>query len=438
MSAARRFFESAPAKPPFEPGKTYLPASGKVVGAEELELLIEAAADLWLTAGRFAVKFEKAFAAYLGRRHCLLANSGSSANLLAVSALTSPLLGARALSPGDEVLTVAAGFPTTVNPILQAGLVPVFVDVGPDLLNVDPSRLKAACGPKTRAIVLAHALGAPFALGQVTALAEERGLFLIEDNCDAVGSTFRGRLTGTFGHLSTFSFYPAHHLTMGEGGAVATDDPTLAKAVESFRDWGRDCWCPPGRDDTCRARFETKAGTLPAGYDHKYVYSHRGYNLKATDFAAACGCAQLEKLPGFIERRKRNFQRLKDGLAPSAGLLKLPEAPPESDPSWFGFPMAVRDAARFSRTSFSRRLEAAGIGTRLLFGGNLLRQPAYLGAPGRAAGDLANTDRAMERLLLVGVWPGLTDEMIDYMIEAINRIAQENVPGESASGEGRS
>jgi CDP-6-deoxy-D-xylo-4-hexulose-3-dehydrase len=427
LAAARRFFDNSPPKAPFEPGKTYLPASGKVVGAEELELLVEAAADLWLTAGRFADRFESEFAQWLGRKYCLLANSGSSANLLAVTALTSPLLGKRALAPGDEVITVAAGFPTTVNPILQAGLVPVFVDVGPDLLNADPALLRAAVGPRTRAIILAHTLGAPFDIDQVLELVKERELFLIEDNCDAAGSTFRGQLTGTFGHLSTFSFYPAHHLTMGEGGAVATSDPILRKAVESLRDWGRDCWCKPGRDNTCGARFDIKAGELPPGYDHKYIYSHRGYNLKATDFAAAVGCAQLPKLEGFIARRRANFQRLLAGLAESSGRLRLPSAPNNSDPSWFGFPIAVETAA-FSRTTLCRRLEEAGIGTRLLFGGNLLRQPAYAGANFRVSGTLANTDRAMERLLWIGVWPGLSDEMIDYMSQTINRIAAENLP----------
>jgi CDP-6-deoxy-D-xylo-4-hexulose-3-dehydrase len=295
-----------------------------------------------------------------------------------VAALTSPLLKDRALRPGDEVLTVAAGFPTTVNPIIQAGLVPVYVDLGPGSLNADPTLLEAALTPKTRAIVLAHALGIPFDLGAVQRIAKERSLFLVEDNCDAAGSTWLGRKTGGFGDLSTFSFYPAHHMTTGEGGAVAVDDPALRKAVESLRDWGRDCWCPPGRDNTCGRRFETRSGSLPPGYDHKYVYSHVGYNLKATDFAAAIGCAQLPKLDGFIERRRQNYRRLAALLSPCQDLLRPPTCPPEADPSWFGFPLLVDESAPFARTALTKRLEAAGIGTRLLFGGNLLRGAALV------------------------------------------------------------
>jgi CDP-6-deoxy-D-xylo-4-hexulose-3-dehydrase len=345
-----------------------------------------------------------------------------------VTALTSPLLGQKALKPGDEVLTVAAGFPTTVNPIIQAGLVPVWLDLGKDSLNVDPALLEGALSEKTRAVVLAHTLGVPFDLDAVGKMADDFNLWLIEDNCDAAGSTWRGRKTGTFGHLSTFSFYPAHHMTMGEGGAVTTDDPILKKAVESFRDWGRDCWCPPGKDATCGKRFETRAGSLPEGYDHKYVYSHVGYNLKATDFAAAIGCAQLPKLDGFIARRRENFKRLASKLSPSSELLSPPNFPAEADPSWFGFPLIVSDTAAFTRTNLTRRLEAAGIGTRLLFGGNLLRQPAYEKAPGRVVGSLANTDRVMERAFWVGLWPGLTPEAIDYLAETINRLALENHP----------
>jgi len=418
-AAARRCHERENPAKRFEPGRTYLPAAGKVVGVEELELLVEAAADLWLTSGRFAERFEREFAGWLGRRFCLLCNSGSSANLLALAALTSPLLGERALKPGDEVLAVAAGFPTTVNPIIQLGLVPVYADISLDNLNIDPDSLKAALGPKTRAVFLAHTLGNPFDLDLAAELARSRGLWLIEDNCDAAGSLWRGRKTGTFGHISTFSFYPAHHMTTGEGGAVTTDDPLLKRIVESFRDWGRDCWCPPGCDNTCGERFGWRSGGLPDGYDHKYIYSHLGYNLKATDFAAAAGLAQLKKLDGFIERRRRNFIRLASGLEPCSGRLFWPKATPGSEPAWFGFPMLVKKEAGFDRPELLKHLEGRGIGTRLLFGGNLLRQPAYAGTPHRLPGPLANTDAAMESAFWIGLWPGLTEEMIDYMTGTI-------------------
>ena len=418
-AAARRCYEIENPPKPFEPGRTYLPAAGKVVGAEELEFLVEAAADLWLTTGRFAERFEREFADWLGRGFCLLCNSGSSANLLALAALTSPLLEDRALKPSDEVLTVAAGFPTTVNPILQLGLTPVYADISLDNLNIDPELIEPALGPKTRAIFLAHTLGNPFEAGRVTELARSRDLWLIEDNCDAAGSLWQGRKTGTFGHLSTFSFYPAHHMTMGEGGAVTTDDPLLKRIVESFRDWGRDCWCPPGCDDTCGRRFDWQLGELPAGYDHKYIYRHIGYNLKATDFAAALGLAQLPKLDGFLERRRCNFERLLAGLAPCAGRLRLPKATPGSEPAWFGFPLLVEEEAGFTRLEILQHLETRGIGTRLLFGGNLLRQPAYSETPRRLPGPLANTDQAMNSAFWIGLWPGLTDEMLDYMSQTI-------------------
>lgn len=419
LAAVRRFYSNSRAEKPFQPGRSYLPAAGKVVGSEELEMLVDAAADLWLTAGRFADRFEREFAAWLGRRFCLLCNSGSSANLLALTALTSPLLKDKALKPGDEVITVAAGFPTTVNPILQNGLTPVYVDIAPNSLNVDPELLAAAIGPRTKAIMLAHTLGDPFDLDRVTALAQEHDLWLVEDNCDAAGSLWRGQKTGTFGHLATFSFYPAHHMTMGEGGAVVTDDPLLRRAVESFRDWGRDCWCPPGCDNTCGKRFDQQLGELPAGYDHKYIYRHLGYNLKATDFAAAIGCAQLPKLDGFIARRKENFTHLHAKLVPCAERLRLPQAAPDTSPSWFGFPLAVEDAAGFSRNELLTHLEDKGIGTRLLFGGNLLKQPAYAGTPRRLPGPLHRTDWVMERAFWIGLWPGLTAIMLDYMAETI-------------------
>jgi len=418
-AAARRCHEMENPPKPFEPGRTYLPAAGKVVGVEELEFLVEAAADLWLTTGRFAERFENEFADWLGRRYCLLCNSGSSANLLALAALTSPLLADKALKPGDEVLTVAVGFPTTVNPILQLGLTPVYVDISPDTLNIDPELIEPALGPKTRAIFLAHTLGNPFDIDRVLELAQGRGLWLVEDNCDAAGSLWQGRKTGTFGHLSTFSFYPAHHMTMGEGGAVTTDDPLLKRIVESFRDWGRDCWCPPGRDDTCGQRFDWKFGELPAGYDHKYIYRHIGYNLKTTDFSAALGLAQLPKLEGFIDRRRRNFERLRAGLKPCADRLQLPGAAPGAEPAWFGFPLLVKEEAGFTRPEILKFLEARGIGTRLLFGGNLLRQPAYAETSRRLPGPLTNTDLVMDRAFWIGLWPGLTDEMLDYMINTI-------------------
>lgn len=419
LAAVRRFYSNSRTEKPFQPGRSYLPAAGKVVGSEELAMLVDAAADLWLTAGRFADRFEREFAAWLGRRFCLLCNSGSSANLLALTALTSPLLKDKALKPGDEVITVAAGFPTTVNPILQNGLTPVYVDIAPNSLNVDPELLAAAIGPRTKAIMLAHTLGDPFDLDRVTALAQEHDLWLVEDNCDAAGSLWRGQKTGTFGHLATFSFYPAHHMTMGEGGAVVTDDPLLKRAVESFRDWGRDCWCPPGCDNTCGKRFDQQLGELPAGYDHKYIYRHLGYNLKATDFAAAIGCAQLPKLDGFIAKRKENFSHLHAKLAPCAEKLRLPLAAPDTSPSWFGFPLAVEDAAGFSRNELLTHLEDKGIGTRLLFGGNLLKQPAYAGTPRRLPGPLHRTDWVMERVFWIGLWPGLTGIMLDYMAETI-------------------
>lgn len=422
IAAAKRYHAEAFPEKRFVPGETYLPAAGKIVGAAELECMVDAAADMWLTTGRYAERFEKDFSTWLGRKHCLLCNSGSSANLLAVSALTSPLLGDRRLRPGDEVLTVAAGFPTTVNPILQAGLVPVYVDVSLGAYNADPVQLIEAAGSKTRAVILAHTLGNPFDLDAVEALARNRGLWLIEDNCDALGSTWRGRKTGLFGDLATFSFYPAHHITMGEGGAVATDNPLLERIIASFRDWGRDCWCPPGCDDTCGRRFDWRLGDLPAGYDHKYIYRHIGYNLKTTDLQAAIGCAQLSRLDGFVAARKRNFARLKSKLEESARHLLLPEVTsPCADPAWFGFPLAVRSEARFSRNDIVRHLEEKRIGTRLLFGGNLLKQPCYAEAAHRVHGSLSNTDFVMNNVFWIGVWPGLTDEMIDYMASAINR-----------------
>ncbi len=404
---------------PFEPGQTPIPFAGRVFDAEELKLLVDSALDFWLTTGRFAQAFEKQFARFMGVRAAILVNSGSSANLLALTCLTSPKLGDRRLQPGDEVITVATGFPTTVNPIVQNRLVPVFVDVHVPTYNIDASMLEAARSPRTRAIMLAHTLGNPFDLDAVMSFARKHDLWLIEDTCDAVGATYRGQKVGTFGDLGTVSFYPAHHMTMGEGGAVLTDKPMLRTLVESFRDWGRDCWCEPGKDNTCGKRFDWQLGELPCGYDHKYTYSHIGYNLKLTDMQAAVGVAQMQKLPGFIAARRRNFELLREGLAGCEDVYILPEATPNSEPSWFGFPIAVRPDAPFTREDMVRHLEGRKVATRLLFGGNLLRQPAYQNVPHRKIGDLQNADFVMNRVFWVGVYPGLRQEHIEYMVESL-------------------
>ena len=409
----------------FVPGETPIPVAGRVFDASELRLLVEAGLDCWLTAGPYADQFEQQFARVCGVRHAALVNSGSSANLLALSCLTSSSLGRRRLRPGDEVITVAAGFPTTVNPIIQNQLVPVVVDVRLPTYDVDVAQLPDALSAKTRAIMLAHTLGNPFDLASVTAFAREHDLWLIEDCCDAVGATYRGRPVGTFGDLATTSFYPAHHITMGEGGCVLTDRPALHTLVESFRDWGRDCWCKPGMANTCGKRFEWHLGTLPPGYDHKYIYSHIGYNLKATDLQAAVGLAQLEKLPGFIEARRRNFQTLLNGLRDLEAFFVLPRATPDSDPSWFGFPLAVRPGAPFARTEVVQFLEARKIATRQLFGGNLTRQPAYRDVPWRAVSDLARTDIVMNQVFWIGVYPGLSPEMIAYVIDAFHALVRQ-------------
>jgi CDP-4-dehydro-6-deoxyglucose reductase, E1 len=403
----------------FVPGVSVVPVSGKVFGAEEVQHVVDAGLDFWLTTGRFAAQFERAFARACGVRHAVLVNSGSSANLLALSALTSPSLGAERLKPGDEVITVAAGFPTTVNPIFQNGLVPVFIDVELGTYGPIIEQLEAARSDLTRAVMIAHTLGNPFDLAAVTAFTKRHGLRLVEDCCDAVGATYRGQPVGTFGDVATVSFYPAHHITMGEGGAVLTNAPALRTLIESFRDWGRDCWCEPGKDNTCGKRFCWQQGDLPYGYDHKYTYSHVGYNLKATDMQAAIGVAQLERLPGFIAARRRNFSHLRGALADLGDVLVLPEAQPESEPSWFGFPIVVRDDAPFTRDGLVQFLEERRIATRLLFGGNLVRQPAYAGRHYRVVGDLANSDRVMRGAFWVGVWPGLTEPMLDWVTESI-------------------
>lgn len=408
----------------FVPGISQIPVSGKVFDEAEVCRLVDASLDFWLTTGRYAESFEAKFAKVMGVRHAVLCNSGSSANLLAVTTLTSQKLGKRQVQDGDEVVTVAAGFPTTVNPLLQNRLVPVFVDAKMGTYDADMDRVAEAIGPKTKAIVMAHTLGNPFDLSRVMALAAEHDLWVIEDTCDAVGATYEGREVGSFGDLATASFYPAHHITMGEGGCVLTKMKKLRTIVESFRDWGRDCWCPPGQDNTCGRRFDWQLGELPYGYDHKYVYSHIGYNLKATDMQAAVGVAQLGKLDGFIAARRHNWRRLREGLADLEDLLLLPEPTPNSDPSWFGFAITVRESAPFQRSDLVAYLEDHRIATRLLFGSNLVRQPAFKGHPYRVVGSLANADLITEGTLWIGVYPGITDEMIDYMLEVMHEFTQ--------------
>jgi CDP-6-deoxy-D-xylo-4-hexulose-3-dehydrase len=416
---AEYYGEAFPAKP-FVPGETPVQVAGRVFDAAEMESLIDSSLDFWLTTGRFAEQFEREFAKFIGIRTATLVNSGSSANLLAVSALTSERLKDRRLKPGDEVITVAAGFPTTVNPLIQAGLIPVFVDIQLRTYDLDPSQLEPALSGKTRAVMIAHTLGNPFDLGAVTAFAKKHDLWLIEDCCDAVGSTYNGQNVGTFGDLATTSFYPAHHITMGEGGAVLAEKPLLKTLVESFRDWGRDCWCAPGDANTCGKRFDWQLGELPHGYDHKYTYSHIGYNLKATDLQASVGVAQLKKLPAFIAARKKNFAILKEGLSDLSEFFVMPEATPNSDPAWFGFPILLRAEAPFSRKDLINYLDDRKIGTRLLFGGNLTRQPAYKDVRYRKVGTLENSDLVMNQLFWIGVFPGLTRPMLDYMVEVLH------------------
>ena len=415
-----------PAKP-FLGGISTLPVSGKVFDADEMQHLVDSSLDFWLTTGRYAEQFETKFAKVMGMKHALLCNSGSSANLLAVTALTSPRLKKRALKEGDEVITVAAGFPTTVNPILQNRLVPVFVDVQLGTYDASMESIEAAIGPKTKAIVMAHTLGNPFNLDGVMSIAKEHNLFVVEDTCDAVGATYNDKPVGSFGDISTTSFYPAHHITMGEGGCVLVKSAPMKKIVESFRDWGRDCWCPPGNDDTCGRRFDWQLGELPYGYDHKYVSSHIGYNLKLTDMQAAVGVAQLKKLPDFIEARRHNFNRLYAGLKKFEEVLILPETTPKSNPSWFGFAITVRPGAPFSRLELVQHIESRRIGTRLLFGGNLMRQPAYIGMPHRVVGPLTNANIITDNTFWLGVYPGLNDEMVDFMIATVAEFVETKV-----------
>jgi CDP-4-dehydro-6-deoxyglucose reductase, E1 len=402
--------------------QSVVPVSGKVFDHTEMQHLVDSSLDFWLTTGRFAKQFEREFANWFGVRSCLLVNSGSSANLVALSALTSPQLGDRRLLPGDEVITAAEGFPTTVNPIVQNNLVPVFLDAHIPTYNIDTTHLEAAISSKTKAIMIAHTLGNPFNVAAVMETAKRHNLWVIEDSCDALGATYNGQKVGTFGDLATVSFYPAHHITMGEGGAVLTNNPLLKKLVESFRDWGRDCWCEPGVDNTCGKRFDWQLGELPHGYDHKYTYSHIGYNLKLSDMQAAVGVAQLEKLDGFIARRKENFNYLLEQLQPLEQYLILPKATPNSEPSWFGFPITVREDAPVSRNALVQHLEKHKIGTRLLFGGNLLRQPAYKDIVHRVVGSSEQTDRVMNHTFWIGVYPGLTREMLDFVVKVINEL----------------
>jgi CDP-6-deoxy-D-xylo-4-hexulose-3-dehydrase len=403
----------------FEAGSTVVPPSGKVLDAAELKSMVEASLDGWLTTGRFNDAFEKRLADYLGVKFLLTTNSGSSANLLAFTALTSPRLGERAIKPGDEIIGVAAGFPTTVNPILQFGAVPVFVDIDLASHNIDATKIEAAISPKTKAIMLAHSLGNPFNIKVVKEICQKHNLWLVEDNCDALGSRYDGQLTGTFGDIGTLSFYPAHHITMGEGGAVFTNNHELKKIAESFRDWGRDCYCATGKDNTCGKRFCWKLGNLPESYDHKYTYSHLGYNLKITDMQAACGLAQMDKLDSFVQARKDNFAYLRNRLASCEEFLILPEATPNSDPSWFGFLMTIRPETDIRRVDLINYLDQNKIGTRLLFAGNLTRQPYMLGRNFRISGDLTNTDLVMNNSFWVGVYPGLSEEMLSFIADKI-------------------
>jgi CDP-6-deoxy-D-xylo-4-hexulose-3-dehydrase len=419
----QQYADIAYAPKPFVPGESVVPVSGKVMGAKELQLMVEASLDGWLTTGRFNTLFEQRLAAFIGVKHAITVNSGSSANLVAFSTLTSPRLGERAIKPGDEVIGVAAGFPTTVNPILQFGAVPVFVDVDLATHNIDASLIEAAIGPKTKAIMLAHSLGNPFNLDVVTALCRKYNLWLVEDCCDALGATYKGRMVGTFGDIGTLSFYPAHHITMGEGGAVFTNNAELKLIAESFRDWGRDCYCAPGKDNTCNKRFcwgpKELGGDLPEGYDHKYTYSHLGYNLKITDMQAACALAQMDRAEEFIARRRANFAYLKNRLQSCAEVLHLPQATPGAEPSWFGFPLILKESSGVKRSDLINFLEQNKIGTRLLFAGNLTKQPYMIGRNFRVASSLANTDVVMNQTFWLGTFPALHEPQLDYIADKL-------------------
>lgn len=409
---------------PFVPGQSAVPVSGKVYGAHDMQLLAESCLDFWLTTGRFNDEFEKRLGKFIGVDHALTVNSGSSANLVAFSTLTSHYLRHEALKPGDEMITVATGFPTTINPSLQYGIVPVMVDVDIPTYNIKPDMIEAAVTDRTRAIMIAHTLGNPFDVAEVMRVAEKYNLFVVEDCCDALGATYNGQHVGTFGHMGTLSFYPAHHITMGEGGAVFTNKPRLRRVMESMRDWGRDCWCAPGQDNTCGKRFARRLGDLPFGYDHKYTYSHCGYNLKITDMQAAVGLAQMGRVDDFVAARRRNFKLLTELLRPLEDVLILPEATPNSDPSWFGYPMTVREGASFTRDDLVKHLNDMKIGTRLLFGGNITRQPYMKGRNFRVVGDLTNSDIVTERTFWVGVYPGLGESEIGYMVDTIAKFVR--------------
>lgn len=419
VNAAREYFRALPPRK-IVPGQDYIPVTGKILDEDDLVNLVDSSLDMWLTAGRFATEFEKSFAQSFGTKFALLVNSGSSANLVAFTALTSPRLGDRKIKRGDEVITVAAGFPTTVNPIIQNGCVPVFVDVLLGTYDIDISKLEAALSPKTKAVMIAHTLGNAFDVKAVKEFCDRHKLWLVEDCCDALGATVDGKPIGTYGDIATVSFYPAHHITMGEGGAVCMSNVQLKLAAESIRDWGRDCWCPPGKDNTCKKRYDWQLGDLPEGYDHKYIYSHIGYNLKVSDMQAAVGVSQLKKLPVFIERRRENFNYLLSKMADLEGDLILPKSLKGSNPSWFGFALTVQPRAGITRNALVKRLESEKIGTRLLFGGHLLKQPAYKGIEHRVVGDLKNTERIMHDTFWVGVWPGLEKVHLDYISDRIH------------------
>jgi len=419
LSLVAEYGQNASQPETFIPGATPIPASGKVLGAEEYMAMADAVLDGWLTTGRFNTKFQEQLGKFVGVEYVLTTNSGSSANLLALTSLTSPKLGERRLKPGDEVITVAAGFPTTINPILQNGLIPVFIDVDIPTYNVRSELVEAAITSKTKAIMLAHTLGNPFDLDTIKAICDRHHLWLIEDCCDALGSEYRGQKVGTFGDLATVSFYPAHHITMGEGGAVFTNKKELQLLVESFRDWGRDCYCDPGKENTCGKRFGWQLGQLPSGYDHKYTYSHLGYNLKITDIQAACGLAQLSRLPEFIRIRKDNFNYLTEKLHDLSDFLLLPCATPNSDPSWFGFPITLKESTDTNRRTLLEYLDQNKIGTRLLFAGNVTRQPYFENVHYRVAGNLDSSDTIMHNTFWIGVYPGLTQEMLDYVVEQL-------------------
>ncbi|MDD2752084.1 MAG: lipopolysaccharide biosynthesis protein RfbH [Candidatus Omnitrophica bacterium] len=427
LCKVKEFYHNANNNARFIPGKSLISYAGRVYNEKELANLVDSSLDFWLTSGRYAAMFEKGLAEFLGLKFCLLVNSGSSANLLALSALTSPLLKTRRLEPGDEVITVACGFPTTLNPILQNNLVPVFLDVELGNYNIQPGKIEKAITKKTKAIFTAHTLGNPIDIDKVKKIVKKYNLFWLEDNCDSLGSKYRGKYTGTFGDISTCSFYPPHMITMGEGGAVLTNDPLLKKIIMSFRDWGRDCWCEPGQDNSCKKRFSQKFGNLPYGYDHKYVYSHIGYNLKVTDMQAAVGCAQLKKLPGFIKARKINFKFIYEVFKKYRDYFILPQSEKYSEPSWFGFPVLVKERAPFKRADIVNYLESNKIATRMLFGGNLLKQPAYKNIKYRLPGNLKNTDLVMNNLFWLGVYPGLTMPMLSYIEETVSNFFKDKI-----------